>query len=581
MSKIIKGGEFIVSATTDIFTPEQFNDEQKMIVDMCEQFLDTEVLCKLGEIDNQEDGLMSSIMDKAGELGLLGMSIPEEYGGFGKDLVTSILTTECIGKGHSFAVAWAAHTGIGTLPILYFGTDEQRLKYIPKLSSGEYKGAYCLTEPGSGSDALAARTTAVLSDDKTHYILNGQKMWITNAGFADVFTVFAKIEGQFTGFIVERSFPGISFGEEEHKMGIKGSSTRQVFFTDCIVPVENLLGKIGKGHKIAFNILNIGRLKLAAATLGGSKSAINHSLKYANERQQFGTSIGNFGAIKHKLSEQAIRTWVLETALYRASDNIQDWINVKLDSGLPYHSAKMNGAEQYAIECAMLKVFGSETLDYVVDESVQIFGGYGFSSDYPVDRGYRDSRINRIFEGTNEINRLLMVDMIMKKALRGELDLMTPAMKVQAEMMSIPDFSESDEPFFLEKESIIKLKKCLFLVAGYAMKKFGKKLSSEQEIVMNISDIAINIYMAESALIRAEKTGNDHHINIARIFLHDSIDNCSKISRDAVLSMTIEGDEQLMLIMGIKRFTKPYKINVKDVRRSIADLLLSNNKYNI
>ncbi|MEP7169750.1 MAG: acyl-CoA dehydrogenase family protein, partial [Bacteroidota bacterium] len=469
----LKGGEFIIKETNaqDIFIPEEFNEEQRMMASTAQDFLDKEVNHIHDRIDVQEPGLMVSLLDKAGELGLLGIAIPEEYGGLGKDFLTGMLITEVLGGGHSFSVAMAAHTGIGTLPILYFGTKAQKDKYLPLLANGKWKASYCLTEPGSGSDALAAKTKAVLSEDKKFYILNGQKMWITNAGFADLFTVFAQVDGdKFTGFIVEKSFPGLTLGEEEHKMGIKGSSTRQVFFSDCKVPVENVLGEIGKGHLIAFNILNIGRAKLAAATLGGCKKVCSLSISYANQREQFQLPISKFGAIRHKLAEQAIKTFAIESTLYRVSCLIDEKEKEMIASGKDFSKSLLKAAEEYAVECAILKVAGSETLDYVADEGVQIYGGYGYSTEFPMDRAYRDSRINRIFEGTNEINRLLVVDMILKRAMKGELDLMTAATNVQKELMGIPEFGNgNNELFTAEKKAIVDMKKALLMVAGAAV----------------------------------------------------------------------------------------------------------------
>jgi alkylation response protein AidB-like acyl-CoA dehydrogenase len=476
----------------------------------------------------------------------------------------------------------SAHTGIGTLPILYFGTEEQKSKYIPKLASGEWKGAYGLTEPNSGSDALSAKTTAKLSEDGKHYLLNGQKCWITNGGFADVYTVFAKIDGiQFTGFILERGMEGFTQGPEEHKMGIKGSSTVQLYFQDCKVPVENVLGEIGKGHIIAFNILNIGRLKLCAATLGGAKKCLEASVQYAKTREQFKKPIAEFGAIQHKLAEMAILVWTSEAALYRTSMWIDEKEKALLDAGKPFNDALLGAAEEYAIECAILKVFGSEVLDFIVDEAVQIHGGNGFSDEYNVSRAYRDSRINRIYEGTNEINRLLTVDMVLKRAMKGRLDLMGPAMAVQKELMSIPEFGNSDEtPFAEERKSIQQFKKAIFMVAGAAVQKLMMKIESEQEILMNIADMSIEVFHAESALLRAmklvEQKGEaacSYEIDIARTYLYDAADKINKAGKDAINSFA-SGDEQRMMLLGIKRFTKVAPFNAKDARRRIAGKLL-------
>ena len=587
ITKALKGGEWLVkdSEPASTFIPEDFSEEQKMIKDMCNQYLDTEVMPILERIDSMEPGLMRSLVQKAGEQGLLATSFPEEYGGLGKDFVTSTIINEYLGAGHSFSVAISAHTGIGTLPILYFGTEEQKQKYIPKLINGEWTGAYGLTEPNSGSDALGAKTTARLSEDGKFYILNGQKCWITNGGFADIYTVFAKVDGdKFTGFIVERGFEGFTQGPEEHKMGIKGSSTVQLYFQDCKVPVENLLGEIGKGHKIAFNILNIGRLKLCAAALGGAKRAITNSVEYAITREQFKTAIANFGAIKHKLAEMAIRTFASESALYRTARLIDDKEEELHESGKPFNEALLGAAEEYAIECAILKVHGSEVLDFAVDEGVQIHGGNGFSAEYNISRAYRDSRINRIYEGTNEINRLLTVDMTLKRAMQGRLNIMGAAMKVSQELMSIPDFGSEDEtPFSEERKMVNNFKKTVLLTAGAAAQKLMMQLEKEQEILMCISDMAIDTYVAESLLLRvmklAEQGKNDTvYKDILNCYLYDAADRIHKNGKDAINSFA-EGDEQRMILMGLKRFTKTQPFNSKEARRRIADHLISEKRY--
>lgn len=586
---LLKGGEWLIKEgfAADTFIPEDFNEEQQMIKDACNQFLNAEVMPILERIDSMEEGLMKSLLQKAGEQGLLATSFPEEFGGLGKDFVTSTIISENLGAGHSFSVAISAHMGIGTLPILYFGNEQQKQKYIPKLISGEWAGAYGLTEPNSGSDALGAKTTARLSDDGKYYLLNGQKCWITNGGFADVYTVFAKVDGdKFTGFIVERGFEGFTQGPEEHKMGIKGSSTVQLYFQDCKVPVENVLGEIGKGHKIAFNILNIGRLKLCAATVGGAKRAITSSVQYAVTREQFKQPISNFGAIKHKLAEMSIRTFASESALYRTAKWIDDKEHELLESGKPFNEALLGGAEEYAIECAILKVHGSEVLDYVVDEGVQIHGGNGYSAEYDISRAYRDSRINRIYEGTNEINRLLTVEMTLKRALQGRLNLMGGAMKVQQELMSIPDFGEGDEEAFSqEKKMVANFKKAVLLSSGAAAQKLMMQLEKEQEVLMSIADMAIETFVAESLLLRAMKLaerGTDHQVynDILNCYLYDAADRIHKSGKDAVNAFA-EGDELRMILMGMKRFTKAQPFNSKEAKRRIADYLIDKNGYNL
>ncbi|GAB3240661.1 acyl-CoA dehydrogenase family protein [Hymenobacter seoulensis] len=589
-NKLVKGGEFIIKETDaqDVFTPADFSEEQNMMHQTALDFVEKEVQPLLERLDNHEEGLMRGLMEKAGQLGLFGVSIPEQYGGLDMDFTTSLRVTEGVGGGHSFPVAFAAHTGIAMLPILYFGNEEQKAKYLPGLTSGELMGAYCLTEPGSGSDALGAKTKAIPTEDGEFYVLNGQKMWITNGGFADVFIVFAQVDGdKFTGFIVERNTPGLSLGNEEHKMGIKGSSTRQVFLSDVKVPKSAVLGEIGKGHLIAFNILNIGRIKLAAACLGATKMASTLSIKYANERVQFKLPISKFGAIKYKLAQQAVRIYAVESAIYRAGMDIARMEQELLAKGQSHNEALLGAAREFAVECAILKVEGSEVLDYVVDEGVQVYGGYGFSADYPMDRAYRDSRINRIFEGTNEINRMLAVDMILKKAMKGELDLMGPAQAVQQELMAIPDFNLEEETglFAAEKKTIAKLKKAILMVAGTAVQKYMNSLAKEQEVLMNIADMAIKVYTAESTILRVEKEAGvkgeeavSTQIDIARVYLYDTVDQVNKFGKDAIGTMT-EGDEQRLLAMGLKRFTKADLYNAKEARRRIADHLIAANEY--
>jgi len=588
-AQALKGAEWLVkeSSPFETFIPEDFNEEQQMVKDMCAAFLDAEVLPVIDRIDKLEPGLMPSLIEKAGEQGLLGAAVPEEYGGLGKDFITATLVNEGLGGGFSFSVGVSAHTGIGTLPILYFGTPEQKKKYIPKLATGEWKGSYGLTEPNSGSDALGAKTTAKLSSDGKYYLLNGQKCWITNGGFADIYTVFAKIDGdKFSAFIVERGFEGFTQGPEEHKMGIKGSSTVQLYFQDCKVPVENLLGEIGKGHIIAFNILNIGRLKLCAAALGATKRAATTSIQYARTREQFNTPIANFGAIKHKLAEMAIRMWTVEAALYRASKWIDDKEVSLAGTGAPFNEAVLGAAEEYAIECAILKVAGSEMLDFVVDEGVQIHGGNGYSDEYIISKAYRDSRINRIFEGTNEINRLLIVDMVLKRAMKGRLDIMAPALAISREMMSIPDPGSADDgPFAKERKTILNFKKAILLTAGAAVQKLMTRIENEQELLMDIADMAIHTYIAESSLLRAWRLVDQRgeaaaafELDIMRTNLYDAADRINKSGKDAINAFA-DGDEQRMMLLGLKRFTRVDSFNSKEARRRIADKLIADNKY--
>jgi alkylation response protein AidB-like acyl-CoA dehydrogenase len=587
----IKGGEFLIRDTDaqEVFIPEQWNEEQKMIAQTCKDFLEQEVFPKLDEIDSMKDPkLMPSILDKAGELGLLGTSVPSELGGFGMDFNTTMLVSEIIGAGHSVAVALSAHTGIGTLPILYYGNESQKAKYIPKLATGEWKAAYCLTEPDSGSDANSGKTKAVLSADGKHYVINGQKMWITNGGFADVYVVFAKIDNDknLSAFIVEKSFGGITMNEEEHKMGIKGSSTRQIFFNDCKVPVENLLSERENGFKIAVNILNVGRIKLGAAAIGGSKRTVSLAVNYAKERKQFGTSISNFGAIKHKIAEMVTKIFASESACYRAGQNIDDAYNAFIASGMESGKARLKSLEEFAIECAILKVHGSEVLDFVTDEGVQIYGGMGFSADGPMDRAYRDSRINRIFEGTNEINRMLTIDMLMKRAMKGSIDLMTPAMAVQKELMAIPDFGSEEEGLFAkEKKALSNLKKAGLMVAGAAVQKFMMKLSDEQEVLMNLADMLIEGYVAESTLLRVEKLiGLRGEANcqiekeMAIIYLHYAIEKAQLAGKHAIYAFA-DGDELRLMLLGLKRFTKIDPYNLKDARRKVANYVIEKGEY--
>jgi len=588
--KLITGGEFLVKATdpADVFIPEELDEEQRMIGETCKDFLETEVFPVADRIDAQEEGLMRSLLEKSGELGLLGITIPEEYEGFGQNFITTMYSSEVLGAGYSYAVAYSCHTGIGTLPILYYGNDEQRAKYIPKLATGEWIGAYCLTEPGAGSDANSGKSKAVLSEDGKHYILNGAKMWITNGGFADVMTVFAKIDNDrvLSAFIVERDFEGITFNPEEKKMGIKGSSTRQIFFNDVKIPVENQLGKRGEGFRIALNILHMGRIKLGANVIGSAKKAIDQSVQYANERKQFNCLISQLGAIKHKLGEQVIRTFATECSVYRASKALDDAIGYYVAEGDDKGRNTMEAFNHFAVEAAAMKVFGSEALDYVVDEGVQIHGGMGFSAEMMIDKGYRDSRINRIFEGTNEINRLLLVDNILKKGAKKVLPVMELAEKAFEEVKTLNGTPAPAEGWFAEKDQYVaNLKKVVLMLLKAASEKFNRTLVTEQEILSNISDCIIQVYAAESVVLRLKKMeamkGEDAckiYRDMADVFVYDAAARVAKFARDTTYSFAY-GEVRDLLEKGISHFTWVAGVNVKEARRRIADQLIDENKY--
>lgn len=571
----------------DVFIPEEFDEEQKMIAQTCQDFLDTEVFPVLDRIDSQEEGLMPELLTKAGNLGLLGISVPEEYDGFGQSFVTSMLAGEVMGAGYSFAVAHSCHTGIGSLPIVYYGTDAQKQKYVPKLASGEWKGAYCLTEPGAGSDANNGKTRAVLSEDGKHYILNGQKMWITNGGFADVLTVFAKIDNDrvLSAFIVERSFEGISFNPEEKKMGIKGSSTRQIFFNDVKVPVGNLLSGRGRGFRIALNILHMGRIKLGGNVLGAAKLAINQSVNYSNERKQFGQLINTFGSIKYKLAQMVIVVFTTESAVYRAAKNV-DQLSEEYKEICVNDSPAIMAFAQMAVEAAILKVYGSEALDYVADEAVQIFGGMGYSAEMPVDRGYRDSRINRIFEGTNEINRILVVDTLLKRGQRKDIPLYEEAEKAFEGLMSLPKKADIPTEYYARKRYQINNLKTLVLAFIHSVtKKFDRKLIFEQEILNGLADMIMSIYVTESTMLRVKKMEGIKGAENIGVFkdmldvaVFDASNNAVKSARNIANSYS-EGEELDRFLKAISVLTDPERINVKDARRRIADILIAENKY--
>ena len=587
----VKGGEFIIKETqaNQVFIPEEFSEEQTMMAQATTEFVDREVWPNKHRFEKKDYAFTLSLLKQTGELGLLGIYVPEQYGGLGMGFNTSMLVCDRIsGATGSLSTAYGAHTGIGILPILLYGNEEQKLKYLPKLASGEWIGAYCLTEPGAGSDANSGKTKAVPSSDGKSFSITGQKMWISNAGYADLFIVFARIEEDknITGFIVEKGTAGISIGEEEDKMGIKASSTRQVFFNDVVVPAENLLGERNGGFKIAMNALNVGRIKLAAACLDANRRIITESVNYANNRHQFNQPIAQFGAIKQKLARMAMKHWISETATYRAGKDIENQIASFEAQGLSPQQAKLKGVEEYAIECAILKVHASEAASYIADEGVQIFGGMGYSADAKMESAYRDVRIARIYEGTNEINRMLTVGMMLKKAMKGELNLIGPAMSVWKELMEIPSFDlpDVDTLFAEEKDSLKNLKKAFLMVAGKAVEKFGMHVEEEQEILMAAADMLMEIYHLESGILRAEKImamGNDASLqtDMLRLFWLEAVEKIASAGREAIYSFA-EGDEQTVMLMGLKRFTKiRHNINVKDVRRRVADKLIAENRY--
>jgi len=594
MEDITRGGQFLVKETKceNVFTPEDFSEEQIMMRDTVKEFVDKEIWPNKDRFEKKDYKFTEECMRKAGELGLLGVAVPEAYGGLGMGFVSTMLVCDYIsGATGSFSTAFGAHTGIGTMPITLYGTEEQKKKYVPKLASGEWFGAYCLTEPGAGSDANSGKTKAVLSEDGTHYKITGQKMWISNAGFCSVFIVFARIgdDKNITGFIVENDpSNGITMNEEEHKLGIRASSTRQVFFADTKVPVENMLAGQGEGFKIAMNALNVGRIKLAAACLDAQRRTISASVKYANERLQFNVPISSFGAIRSKLATMAANAYVGESASYRAAKGVEDRIIAREAEGSTHQEAELKGVEEFAIECSILKVAVSEDIQNCADEGIQIFGGMGFSEDTPMESAWRDARIARIYEGTNEINRMLSVGMLVKKAMKGHVDLLGPAMKVAEELMGIPDFETPDysELFAEEKELIGKLKKSFLMVAGAAVQKYGPDLEAHQQLLMAASDMLIEIYMAESGILRTEKLAKakgaenvKEQIAMAQLYLYNAVDIITQKGKEGIASFA-EGDEQRMMLMGLRRFTKYVNMpNVVALREVIASKLVEENSY--
>jgi alkylation response protein AidB-like acyl-CoA dehydrogenase len=582
--KIIKGGSFLIEdrSAEEVFTPEDLTEEHRMIGETTREFIDGEVRPRLPELEKHDWVLARELIKKSADLGLVGAVIPEEYGGLGLDQTSGVVVAENFGRASSFAVTFGAQTGIGTLPIVYFGNEETKKKYLPKIVTGELVPAYALTEAGSGSDALAAKATARLSEDGKHYILNGEKMWISNAGFSDLFIVFAKVDGdKFSGFVVENG-EGVKTGAEEHKMGIKGSSTRAVILQDVRVPVENLLGEVGKGAKIAFNILNIGRFKLGASCVGGMKLMIHESVRYANERRQFGKSISSFGAIKAKLAEMAIKTWVGEAMTYRVVGLIESAIGETHDP-----QAKLRSIEEYAAECSIIKVAVSEYCDFVADEMVQIYGGYGYSADYPAERAYRDSRINRIFEGTNEINRMLIPGMLMKRAMTGQLPLLAAAQGLMSEILtpSMPTFDEDETVLAAEMKLAQNAKKVALMALGTAAQKYMMALAEQQEILMGVADIIIDAFAMESAILRAQKLAASQgeeaaarYIDMTRVFCNDAVERIEAHAKNTLAGMS-EGDELRTLLAALRRFTKLTPMNTIRARQRIADVLIKANKY--
>jgi len=594
--ELLRGGQFLVKETNcdDVFTPEDFTEEQKMMKEAVMEFNDREIIPNKPRFEAKDYQLTVDCMRKAGELGFLGVAVPEEYGGLGMGFVSTLLVCDYISSGTgSFSTAFGAHTGIGTMPITLYGTEEQKQKYVPKLATGEWFGSYCLTEPGAGSDANSGKTTATLSKDDKSYKINGQKMWISNAGFCHLMIVFARIEDDkyITGFIVEydKDNPnGITLGEEEHKLGIRSSSTRQVFFNDTVVPVENMLAGRGEGFKIAMNALNVGRIKLAGACLDSQRRITTTAVQYANQRQQFKTPISEFGAIKVKLAEMATSAYAGESACYRAAKNIEDRIALRVASGNTHQEAELKGVEEYAIECSILKVAVSEDVQNCADEGIQIFGGMGFSEETPMEAAWRDARIARIYEGTNEINRMLSVGMLGKKAMKGHVDVLTPAMQVQEELMGIPSLEIPDysELFSEEKDMIRKLKKTFLMIAGAAVQKFGQELDNQQQLLIAAADILIEIYLAESAILRTEKNakrfGNDAQeiqIAMSKLYLYHAVDIIEEKGKESIISFT-EGDQQKMMLMGLKRYTKYVNYpDIVDLRNAIAEKVKAENKY--